>query len=132
MIVGDITNISIFNKLVDLFLKNHCKFLIATPPCQGMSIAGKMQENDSRNRLIYYVIEFIKKTNPENILIENVPAFLKFNININNTKIQIKDYIISELEPLGYKLNFDVKDAADFKTPQHRKRAIFLISKLKK
>ena len=26
-----------------------CNFLIATPPCQGMSIAGKKLENDSRN-----------------------------------------------------------------------------------
>lgn len=132
MICGDITDKKIFKKLVNIYKKNNCSFLIATPPCQGMSIAGKMKEDDPRNNLIIQVIDFIKKTEPDNILIENVPGILKFFILVNGKKNKIIDYIINNLEPLGYFINYKVLDAADFNTPQFRKRAIFLISKIKK
>jgi DNA (cytosine-5)-methyltransferase 1 len=69
---------------------------MATPPCQGMSIAGKMDENDPRNSLIINTIEFIKKTLPSNIIIENVPQILKFSIKINGKQIKILDYKLVE------------------------------------
>jgi DNA (cytosine-5)-methyltransferase 1 len=97
-----------------------------------MSIAGKMNQNDPRNKLITYVISFIKRVKPETILIENVPGILKFNILINNEKIKILDYIQNELEPLGYIINYSIKNAADYGTAQSRKRAIFLISRIGK
>ena len=129
IICGDITNKKVFDEIVDKYKKNKCDFLIATPPCQGMSVAGKMDPNDQRNKLIVQTIEFIKKTLPTNIIIENVPGILKFEIVVNNKKIKILDYIKNSLTPLGYYINYDVLDAADYDTPQFRKRAIFLISK---
>lgn len=132
MICGDITDPAIFNKLITLYEENNCDFLMSTPPCQGMSQAGKMDKNDSRNSLIIHTIEFIKRTLPTNIIIENVPQILKFSIKINDEEVKILDYIIDELTPLGYHINYAVLDAADYGTPQTRKRAIFLISKIKK
>jgi DNA (cytosine-5)-methyltransferase 1 len=129
MVCGDITNKTIFNKLIEIYKNNQCEFLLATPPCQGMSIAGKMNFNDERNSLITYVVNFIKKVKPKNILIENVPNILKFPINVDGKSIKIIDYIRQNLLPLGYKINASVLDAADFLTPQHRKRAIILLSK---
>ncbi len=130
MVCGDITNKDIFNNLIDKYKKYNCNFLIATPPCQGMSIAGKMDVNDIRNRLIIDTINFIKIVKPDNIIIENVPQILKFTIVIDNSRVKILDYIHSELEPLGYHINYDILNAADYDTPQYRKRAIFLISKI--
>ena len=132
MICGDITDDKIFNKLVDLYFEKNCNFLIATPPCQGMSQAGKMDKNDPRNSLIIQTINFIKTTMPDNIIIENVPQILKFSIIIEYNEIKILDYILKELEPLGYYVNYGVLDAADYGTPQSRKRGIFLISKIRK
>lgn len=77
MIQGDITNPKIYNAVLAYAQEKKCEFLIATPPCQGMSIAGKMQENDPRNRLITFVIEMIKALQPIHALIENVQGFLK-------------------------------------------------------
>lgn len=131
MICGDITNEKIFKKIVKKHKENSCDFLIATPPCQGMSIAGKMNPKDPRNKLIIQVIEFIKETKPSNILIENVPAMLKFSIIVKGEPVRIVDYIEKSLSPLGYIVNYDVLDAADYNTPQYRKRAIFLISRLR-
>jgi len=130
MIQGDITNKDIFNRVLKEAKKQHCEFLIATPPCQGMSVAGKMDENDPRNSLIIYVVKFIKELKPTNIIIENVPGILKTFISINGKKIKIIDYIFNKLKPLGYFIHSTLVDTADYGTPQTRKRAIFLISKI--
>ncbi len=132
MICGDITNEKVFKTLVEKHKEKKCDFLIATPPCQGMSVAGKMNPNDPRNTLIIQVIHFIKETRPSNIIMENVPGILKFSILVNNRPIKIIDYIKENLEPLEYTINYNVLDAADYNTPQYRKRAIFLISKIRK
>ncbi len=132
MICGDITDDNIFNEIIKNYKKNNCEFLIATPPCQGMSVAGKRDKNDKRNFLIKYVIDFIKKTQPKNIIIENVPQILKTKINIDNEDILITEYIKKELEQYNYFINYQVLDASNYYTPQYRKRAIFLISKIRK
>lgn len=97
-----------------------------------MSNAGKKDKNDPRNLLITYVIDFIKKVEPENIIIENVPQILKTTINIDNKNILIKDYIIDELKKLNYFVNYDILNSANYNTAQTRNRAIFLISKITK
>ncbi len=130
MIQGDITKSEIYNAVLSYAQEKKCQFLIATPPCQGMSIAGKMQENDPRNRLITFVIEMIKALQPLHALIENVPGVLKTYISIEGKKVKIVDYIEESLKPLGYYINPVIVDAADYGTPQTRKRAIFLISKV--
>ena len=131
LVCGDISDKTIFNKLITLYKENNCKFLIATPPCQGMS-QGKMNPDDPRNTLIIHTINFIKETRPQNIIIENVPQILKFSIKINGIQKKIVDYITEELSPLGYHINYDILDASDYNTPQTRKRAIFLISSIAK
>jgi len=132
MIQGDITESSIYKEVVSYAKKKKCDFLIATPPCQGMSIAGQMKENDPRNSLIKFVIKMIQELEPTNALIENVQGVLKTSILVNGHSVKITDYIHKELEPLGYFINPVIVDAADYGTPQTRKRAIFLISKIAK
>ena len=129
MIQGDITNKEIYNKVLNEAKNQNCDFLIATPPCQGMSVAGKMQKDDPRNSLIKYAIHFIKDLRPTYIIIENVPGILKTYLEYNEKKIKIADFIKQSLEPIGYFINYAIIDTADYGTPQTRKRAIFLISK---
>ena len=56
MICGDITNPDVYNQVIQESRNNNVDFLLATPPCQGMSIAGQMDPEDPRNYLITYVI----------------------------------------------------------------------------
>lgn len=53
--------------------------VIATPPCQGMSVANhKKNENEIiRNSLVVESIKIIKQVNPRFFIFENVPAFMK-------------------------------------------------------
>ena len=78
VICGDITKDEVFERIMNA-APNKVDFLLASPPCQGMSVAGKNRsqttmEADERNYLITYVVKAIKRTTPDYILIENVPA----------------------------------------------------------
>lgn len=51
--------------------------VIATPPCQGMSVANhkKSETEIVRNSLVVESIEMVKKIKPRYFVFENVPAF---------------------------------------------------------
>lgn len=129
MICGDITNDSIIDQIVNVSKKEKINFIIATPPCQGMSEAGKRNVFDERNQLISYTIEVINRIKPDFVLIENVPTLLKTKIIINDEIIGIPDYIKKEL---GKDYNFNkstLVKAMDMGVPQMRQRNIFLLVK---
>lgn len=129
MIIGDITDESISNKIIEEAKQHNVDFLIATPPCQGMSLAGKRDLYDKRNQLIYYAIEIIKKIKPKYILLENVPQLLKTKISINNEIMVIPDYIKKELMDDYNFASQSLVSAMDYDVPQMRKRNIFLLSR---
>ena len=47
VIAGDITDPTVFDMVISKAKELHVEFLIATPPCQGMSIAGLMIRRSS-------------------------------------------------------------------------------------
>jgi len=73
MICGDITDPTVFDSVISDAKQKGVDFMIATPPCQGMSCAGKKDPLDPRNYLIYYAVEAIKALQPSFVIIENVP-----------------------------------------------------------
>ncbi|MFA6756008.1 MAG: DNA cytosine methyltransferase [Bacilli bacterium] len=85
-ICGDITQKETENRLLDqieFWKKNEnisdVDVLIATPPCQGMSVANlKKKSSDlKRNSLVVASIKLIKIILPRFFIFENVPAFMK-------------------------------------------------------
>ena len=57
MICGDITQQEVFDSVRNMAIDKNCRFLLATPPCQGMSTLGKKDyAKDKRNYLIFYVL----------------------------------------------------------------------------
>lgn len=129
MICGDITNETIRTSIVEEALTQKINFIIATPPCQGMSVAGQRDDKDPRNQLIFYAIDVIKRVNPDFVMLENVPRQLTTKIRVNDEIIKIPDYIKRELEGT-YNFNTDtLAKAKDFSVPQLRERNIFLLVK---
>ncbi|MDU7418442.1 MAG: DNA cytosine methyltransferase [Metamycoplasma hominis] len=85
-ICGDITKNTTTEKILNEvnFWKNkeHIKnvdVIIATPPCQGMSVANhKKKDNEiNRNSLVVESIKMINLIQPNFFVFENVPAFMK-------------------------------------------------------
>ncbi|SSY79970.1 DNA (cytosine-5-)-methyltransferase [Alysiella crassa] len=132
MVTGDILDEQVFAELIKSTPKT-LDFLIASPPCQGMSIAGKNRNiqdmlGDKRNHLIFRVIEFIQVKSPTFVLIENVPLFLKIRLPYKNMLQTVKE-ILQDLFGHEYHIQAHVFDAADYGVAQRRKRAIIQMNK---
>lgn len=129
IIEGDITNKEIFNELCKKAKEKNIDFIIATPPCQGMSTVGKKEKGDIRNQLVTYAIEMIKKVKPKYVLLENVPEQLKTHIIIENKDMLIPDYIKFELDK-DYIFNENpLINCAYYGVAQNRERSIFLLTR---
>lgn len=127
MICGDITDTKIRDEIVNKSISANVDFLIATPPCQGMSEAGLRKEFDERNQLIFYAIDTIKRINPKFVLLENVPKQLTTKIEHEGQIMLIPDYIKSELAE-EYNFNKETLIKARYQgVPQLRERNIFLL-----
>lgn len=127
MIVGDITDSRVRDEIVSKAIRNNVDFIMATPPCQGMSEAGLRLKDDPRNQLIYYAIDVIQKVRPKFVLLENVPKQLVTKISYDGKKMLIPNYIKQALSK-NYRFNNEVLvRAKDHGVPQLRERNIFLL-----
>lgn len=132
MITGDILDKDVFNEFVNEAKKIKPSFLIATPPCQGMSSLGKKDyEIDERNLLIFSVIEIIQEIDFDFILIENVPKFFKLFFPFKDKLIGIVE-ILEELFSDKFIIESYILNAKDYGVPQSRPRAIIKLYKKNK
>ncbi len=81
-ITTDETKEQIYNEIKFWKKKENIKdvdVIIATPPCQGMSVANHKKTLDeiNRNSLVVESIKFVKNVKPKFFVFENVSAFLK-------------------------------------------------------
>lgn len=127
VVCGDIKDDEVFNKIL-LNAGKDVDFLLASPPCQGMSVAGKNRcqvsmANDERNYLFTYVVKAINQLKPKYVLIENVPSLLKLVINYKNQTMSAMQILENEFGDI-YNIDGAVLDSADYGVPQTRNRAI--------
>ena len=95
--------------------------VIGGPPCQGFSVAGKMDVNDKRSQLIWSYVKVISKVKPKAFIMENVKA-----LGLLEKWKPIREKLLSELRHLGYSVNFMILNASDYDVPQARER-IFIV-----
>jgi len=131
MLCGDFTDPIVYSALVKRSKELKIDIVLATPPCQGMSTAGKQRDGDKRNNLIVSTIDFIKEVKPLYGFIENVALFLKTSVIKGGKKISIPRLIESELGD-EYDITFDIINTKDYGVAQSRTRAIVLLSKKNK
>ena len=127
VIIGDITKQEIKHDIISKSKQYNIDLIMATPPCQGMSTAGKQDKNDVRNTLICHAVDIIKELNPKYVFLENVPEQLITSIKYNGKNIKIPDYLKKELGK-DYHFNKEfIINACDYGVPQLRERAIMLL-----
>ncbi len=125
MVCGDITDETTYKKIIEQSLANDVDIVMATPPCQGMSTAGKQQKFDKRNNLFLYAIYAIEEIKPKYFIFENVPGLLTTQIEYNNTIHTIPEVINKKIGKL-YNISFKVVNAQNYDVPQSRERVIIL------
>lgn len=129
VICGDIRDANVKDSIVVSCEKfGPIDMVVATPPCQGMSIANATKKsNDLRNTLITHAMDIFNRVNARYMLIENVPQMGKTYINYEGNVVNIIDFIQSQI-PDNYICHYNVLNAKDYGTPQSRSRSICLIS----
>ena len=118
-ICGDITKDETKAKLFGEinYWKKHEKIdnvdvVIATPPCQGMSVANLKKNNElNRNSLVIESIKIIKEIKPKIFVFENVSAFLKtacmdVDNNIKSIEQAINDNLSNNYVIMSRVINF--------------------------
>lgn len=106
-ICGDITKLNVKQLLlneIEMWKKKEnlerLDVLVATPPCQGMSIANHKKSSDEiiRNSLVVESIKLVKKLKPRFFIFENVPAFMKtICTDVDGKNKPISDAILNNL-----------------------------------
>lgn len=100
--------------------------LVGGFPCQPFSTLGKLKGfEDDRGTLFFTIKEIIKKHDTKVVVLENV----KNIVNHDNGKTFRK--IKSDLEELGYYVNYKVLNSADYGIPQRRNR-VYIVAFNKK
>lgn len=128
MICGDITDKEIYKSIIEASKKSKVDFILATPPCQGMSTAGKLDKDDIRNVLFQHAVDSILELSPKYFMFENVPAFMTTSIKSGDSEAIIPDLIRQRLND-KYHLEFNVVNAQNYGVPQSRERMILLGTK---
>lgn len=92
------------------------------PSCQGFSVIGRRDPNDTRNSLVFDFARLVTELRPRYFLMENVPGL--FSARNRPTLEILKATFISS----GYSISTSpwLLDARDFGVPQRRKR-LFLV-----
>lgn len=116
---------SISNDEINTWLNNYgnIDLLIGGPPCQGFSLAGKRDPNDTRNQLYKDYVRIVEKIEPKVFVMENVK--LLTSMRTINGELFI-DNIKAAFEKIGYNVFLFEVNAQDYGVPQSRER-IFLI-----
>lgn len=101
--------------------------LIATPPCQGMSLANHKKKDElGRNSLVTESIKLTKELNPKFFIFENVRAFLTtICTDIDGNDKSIKQAI--ELNLAGnYNISYQIINFKDYGSPSSRTRTLVI------
>jgi len=107
-------------------LKNKVDLVAGGPPCQGFSMAGRRNENDTRNNLVKSYIKFISIVKPKVIFFENVKGFTQeFKKNIDKGK-KYSNYVVDALKRNGYYVKGELVNFGDYGIPQKRTRFILV------
>ena len=95
--------------------------VIGGPPCQGFSVAGRMDPFDPRSRHVWRFLDAVAAVGPRCFAMENVKA-----LAVNRRWTSLLDALRYKAEGLGYATHVIVLNASHYGVPQARER-MFLI-----
>ena len=133
-IAGDILLEETRNQIlsqIELWKKNENQqeltVLIATPPCQGMSVANhKKKDENKRNSLVVASLSLIKQIRPRYFVLENVKTFLNTICTDSDGKDKRIREAIDDNLAQSYKIAFKVLNFKNFGSNSSRTRTLVI------
>lgn len=101
--------------------KQNIDIVFGGPPCQGFSVAGKMDTHDPRSKHIWTFAEIVKELMPKAFLMENVKALGQLK-----KWIPLREELLKEFRNAGYMVNYVILNSSEFNVPQARERVFFI------
>ena len=111
----------LLEKYDDLGSFKNIDFVFGGPPCQGFSVAGKMNPKDKRSTLLWSFLDVIEIVSPLAFICENVKALATLD-----KWAFVRDRFIRSAENLGYSCFPFVLNASNYGVPQKRERVFFV------
>lgn len=130
-ITSDVTKDKLFSQIKLWEQKEQMKrvdVLVATPPCQGMSVANHKKTSTEiiRNSLVVESIKIIKEVHPKFFVFENVPAFMKtICTDIDGVNKPISEAILHNLGD-SYSYTYRVINFKDYGACSSRQRTVVI------
>lgn len=134
-ILGDITQPEIKSQLFaelgkwrDLEKINDLDVIIATPPCQGMSVANHKKRADdvSRNSLVVESVDLVNRIEPKFFVFENVSSFLKtVCVTEDGEAVEIEEMIDTKLGK-KYSIHSEVLNFKNYGANSSRTRTLVI------
>jgi len=112
------------NDYIDDFSIGGAEIVFGGPPCQGFSVAGKMNPNDERSQLIWSFLDVVERVQPQIFVMENVKA-----LGALEKWKHIRERFLERAREIGYDCHFFLLNAADFGVSQNRERVFFIGSR---
>ncbi len=132
-IVGDLESPET-HQLLDLAISNYfinkkteIDIIMATPPCQGISVANHKKKNElGRNSLVVESIKITKKYRPKFFLFENVSGFLKtICTDTDGVDKSIDEAILNNLSEF-YHIESQILNLKNYGSNSSRTRALVI------
>jgi DNA (cytosine-5)-methyltransferase 1 len=95
--------------------------VVGGPPCQGYSVAGKMDPEDPRSQHVFTFMDIVERYRPRAFVMENVK-----NLAVNEKFQLIRESLFKRARDMGYHVELMLLNAADYGVPQARER-MFLV-----
>ncbi len=106
---------------VELPAPGAAELVIGGPPCQGFSVAGKMDPEDPRSGHVVRFMDLVERVKPEAFVMENVKA-----LALSTRWESVRDSLTARAITLGFRATILVLHAADFGVAQRRERMFFI------
>lgn len=91
------------------------------PPCQGFSVAGKMDPNDDRSKLVFTFLDVVEKVKPRAFVMENVKA-----LGLLEKWKPVREKYLDRARALGYNCSPFILNATEYGVSQKRERVFFI------
>lgn len=104
----------------DMLTQKDVDLVFGGPPCQGFSVAGKMDPDDERSRLIHSFFDVVDRLQPKAFVCENVKA-----LGFLNRWADVRAALMRRGRK-NHRVALVILNATDFGVPQIRER-MFLV-----
>ncbi|MGZ8212897.1 MAG: DNA cytosine methyltransferase [Methylosarcina sp.] len=98
-----------------------CDVVVGGFPCQGFSVANwGRTSGDPRNKLFHEMVRVVGDKQPRYFVAENVKGLLSMD------KGKVLQQILQEFSQVGYRVQYQIVNAADYGVPQVRMRILIV------